>query len=257
MTTENETNDDSKKRLAPACEVFDMLTAHAEQYQTAITISRVQQDIKATFGVDLARGPISSRLRNIASKGLIERAGGEGRGWWVFSAKVLKTLGLAPSEKQATRAPKPRGLLKAENGKKVKNREFREIVEAFIRVTKKKNRDLVFTADSVLDYLRLNGLPVVPRERIAKAIGNMIFQQRGVVKTERMAVYCVPASEERFNKSAVQRPDVAVPKSVGRKAVRTPATTELQQLFRAAAEGHAVVQKALVRLSDLIGNFKE
>lgn len=257
MTTENETNDDSKKRLAPACEVFDMLTAHAEQYQTAITISRVQQDIKTTFGVDLARGPISSRLRNIASKGLIERAGGEGRGWWVFSAKVLKTLGIAPSEKQAALAPKPRGLLKAENGKKVKNREFRENVEAFIRAKKKKNRDLVFTTDSVLDYLRLRGHAVPPRARIAKALGNMICQQRGVVKTERLGVYCVPADEERFNKSAVRRPDVAVPESAPKKVAKHSDTTELRKLFREAAEGYATIQRAMVRLSDLIGNFKE
>ena len=249
MTTENENNmaPTTKRRLAPACDVFDMLMAHAEQYQTSITISKVQQDIEETLGVRLARGAIAFRLRNIAAKGLIARAGGKGRGWYVFSDRFRK----------ATGSKKVRGLLKVTNGKKVKNREFCENVEAFIRASKKKGRDLLFTTDSVLNFLRLHDMSVPPRARIAKAVGNMIFQQRGVVKTDRPAIYCVPADETRFNKSAVRRPDVVTPKSALRTATQTPTTTELQKLFRAAADGHAAVQQALVRLSDLIGTFKE
>lgn len=261
MTTENEPHTDSAqtRRRAPACEIFDMLTAHAEQYQTAITISKVQQDIKSTFNIQLARAAISSRLRNIAAKGLITRVGGEGRGWYVFSDRVLATMGRSRSTSAETAPPvkKPRGLLKAANSKKIKSREFRENVEAFIQASKKKGRDLVFTTDSVLNFLRLTNVPVPPRTRIAKAVGNMIFQQRGVVKTDRPAVYCVPADEERFNKSSVRRPDVVAPRSARRVATQTPATTELQQLFRVVAESHAALQKALMRVSDLIGNFKE
>jgi hypothetical protein len=264
MTTDNENVNDGaerQKRVAPACEVFDMLTAHADNYLNSITITKVQDDIEATFGVRLDRGAISSRLRNIAVKGLIVRvaetgSGENSRGWWVFSDRVLRTLGKQPA-KAAKSARSPRGLLKVKNGKKGKSREYRDAVESFIRASKKKDRELIFTADSVVDYLRLAGLPVQPRSRIAKALGNMIFQQCGVVKTGRHGVYCVPSEEDRFNKSAVRRPDVSVPKKAPRKVAKRSGDPELRELFRDAAEGYAMVQRAMARLSDLVGTFKE
>jgi hypothetical protein len=263
MTIEHENDSDSadkKKRLAPACEIFDMLTAHADQYRNAITISKVQSDIEATMGVRLERGAISSRLRNIASKGLIVAAA-NGRGWWSFSDRTLRTLGRpAAGTRTAKPARKPaRNLLKRDSRARVKG-EQREFVESFIRATKKKGHDLVFTKESVVDFMRLNGQRTVTKaqtKQIAKAIGNMIFQQAGIVKTDRPAVYCVPADEERFNKSVVQRPDVVAPKNARRTGAKQSETPELRKLLWAAAEGCAAVQRAMVGLSDLIGNFKE
>lgn len=270
MTTENDDDINSapnnKRRVAPACDVFDMLTAHAAQYVSAITISKVQNDIEATFGVRLDRGAISSRLRNIAAKGLIQRAA-DGRGWWLFSERTMRALGKSPGAEQPV-AGQRRSLLKPPRGKQNRvGKPFgekgleRELVEAFIRANKKAGCAFVLTKDSVADYLRLNGQHAVSKKqlrKIAKALSNMRDHNCGLVKTDRPGVYCVPAHENRFNASAAPRPDVAVPKNASRqRAVQKSQAPELRKLMRAAADSCAAVQQALVVLSDLIGTFKE
>lgn len=270
--TENENNmtahdENLVSKDVPAYGVFDLLTAHAEEYQNVITVTKVQKDIESTFGVRLGRNAIVARLRAVAAKGLITRDNAKGRGWYVYSNYVPATAEVVTdrSSKHNTTKPvkKARSLLKVANGnKKVKNREFSESVKTFIQASKKKGRNLVFTTDAVLSFLRLNNMAVPPRERIVKAISNMMAQKRGVVKTDRPAVYCVLAEEPRFdhksavqfNKSAVRRPDVVTPKNARQTA--TPPATEIQQVSQAVL-AIAAAFRAVSRLSGLIGNFKE
>lgn len=281
--TENENNmtahdENLVSKDVPAYGVFDLLTAHAEEYQNVITVTKVQKDIESTFGVRLSRNAIVARLRAVAAKGLITRDNAKGRGWYVYSNYVPTAAEVVTdrSSKHNTTKPvkKARSLLKVENGnKKVKNREFSESVKTFIQASRKKGRNLVFTTDAVLSFLRLNDMAVPPRERIVKAISNMMAQKRGVVKTDRPAVYCVLAEETRFdqpptrlmraamvqaaekiNKSAVRRPDVVTPKNARQTA--TPPATEIQQVSQAVL-AIAAAFRAVSRLSGLIGNFKE
>lgn len=275
MTTEDENNMTPTTSWKPirkphAHNVFDMLTAHAELYQNVITRVKVQQDIYATFGVWKGRNAVIELLRDIAAKGLITRDIAKGRGWYFFhSMPAAEMTDVAEDRirdyisKTAEPVKRTRSLLRAKPG----NREASESVKAFIQASKKEDCELVFTKDAVLSFLRVNGMAVLPGRSIVKVIGNMIVQKRGVVKTDRKAVYCVLADEMRFGKSAVQskefevrRPDVVTPDNA--RQTDTQKDEDLEHVCQAVA-AVALAFRAVSRLSGLrdlsglISTFKE